>query len=290
MGGETLSSTQLSPKGIPGDRCWAVRDVETNEIRSAKQWPMLLNYRAKLPPGVDINEDDFDKGLYGDALPDIEIACPDGQSLRARDPDIAEQLSSGLGKKATLTPLAPPDDLDHYRLAKELDEEHVAEALQLQPGETLMQYLAKIPPEMQGEILGNLQNYVTPPGTYFDAMPLHVLTTASLDYLRTRAGVDAVVQRYRPNLLIEPANVSPALVENDWIGKRLHIGKVVMRISMKTMRCAMPSRQQTWCDLEAEKGMARAMVEHCERHFGVYAVIEQAGEIKAGDEVHLLTD
>jgi len=290
MGGETLSSVPLSSKGIAGDRCWAVKDTETNEIRSAKQWPELLNYRATLPAGAEINQSEFESGLYGDALPDIAISCPDGQSLRARQTDVAELLSSALGRQAILTPLAPPDDFDHYRLAKQPDETDIAEAMQLQPGETLMQHVAKIPPKMQAELLENLKHYATPPGTYFDALPLHVLTTASMDYLRSKAGVDAVAERYRPNLVIESADASPALLENDWVGKRLQIGEVVMRISMKTMRCAMPSRQQTWCDLEAEKGMARAMVEHCDRHLGVYAAIEQPGGIHVGDQVHLLED
>jgi hypothetical protein len=34
--------------------------------------------------------------------------------------------------------------------------------------------------------------------------------------------------------------------------------------------------------------MARAMVEHCERHLGVNVLVEAAGVIRGGDEVHLV--
>jgi hypothetical protein len=283
-GGETLASAQLNPQGIPGDRCWAVVDSETNEIRSAKRWPALLNHRAKLEPGADVGEGD-----YGDALPDLEIVFPDGQSMRARDANVAEKLSNSLGHKARLSPLAPPGDLDHYRLARARTPEALEKELQLQPGESIAELVATATPEML-KVLKIVSTFATPPGTYFDALPLHLLTTASLSYLRDQAGVDAVVQRYRPNLLIEPVATTSGMVENDWLGKCIQIGEVVVAVHSRTVRCAMPSREQVWCDVREERGMARAMVKHCDRHFGVYARIERTGEVSAGDEVHLVDE
>jgi hypothetical protein len=51
----------------------------------------------------------------------------------------------------------------------------------------------------------------------------------------------------------------------------------------------MPSKEQTWCDIPAEKGMTRALVDHCERHLGVNVLIEKAGTITAGDQLVLLS-
>ena len=48
MGGESLDSSIVSNNGLAGDRCWAVLDGETREIRNAKRWPELLNYQATL--------------------------------------------------------------------------------------------------------------------------------------------------------------------------------------------------------------------------------------------------
>ena len=78
------------------------------------------------------------------------------------------------------------------------------------------------------------------------------------------------------------------MTENDWVGCSLRIGEAVLDINSRTVRCSMPAREQSWCQLSAEPGMARAMVDHCQRHLGVNVLVRQAGNIRSGDEVHLL--
>lgn len=278
MGGECIDTAVISSNGLAGDRCWAVIDADTREICHAKRWPELLNFRASLRA---------DEGLlasgYGDEVPNVDIHCPGGSVLVGRDTDIEQQLSSQLKRPAGLAPLAHPGDRDHYRLANARTEESIAKEMQLLPNEPVPDFFAT--PE---EIMLALAECVTPPGTYVDAFPLHLMTSNSLTYLAEQGGVDAVVQRYRPNLLIEPTEQTAKLSENGWLDYRVQLGEAILHIHSRTIRCSMPSREQQWCNIKAEKTMTRAMVDHCERHLGVNVMIEKGGSVSTGDELVLL--
>ncbi|QDX80279.1 hypothetical protein B9N43_02765 [Denitratisoma sp. DHT3] len=277
MGGERIDAAFLTPLGIPGDRCWAVVDMEKREIRNAKKWPALLQYRAWHLSGAVPSADCYDADV-----PDVVIETPRGERLSARDPDTGIRLGEALGKALRLAPRAHPSNRDHYRLASVSTPEEFSEAMALQAGEAIPDF-SEAPPDL----LALLKEYATPPGTYFDAFPLHLLTTDSLAYLEDRTDADAVVQRFRPNLLIE-ATGTAALTENGWVGARLRIGEAVLRVDSRTVRCGMPVRAQPWCGVAERKGLMRSLVEHCERRLGVNVVVERAGSIAVGSPLTLL--
>ncbi len=279
MGGERVDAAEVTGNGLAGDRCWAVLDGVTREICSAKRWPELLNYRASLRAGSDLLASGF-----GEDVPNVDIHGPNGEVLAGRDTGIEEFLSGLLNRPAGIAPLAHPGNRDHYRLAKARSAESLAEEMQLLPGEPFPDFSSS-----HEELMQALAECVTPPGTYVDAYPLHLLTTNSLQFLAQRGSVDAVVERYRPNLLIEPTEKLAALTENQWLDYRVQLGEVILHIHSRTVRCSMPSREQQWCGLKAEKTMARAMVDNCERHLGVNVMVEQPGRIASGDSLILLT-
>src|SRR5262249_52948501 len=73
----------------------------------------------------------------------------------------------------------------------------------------------------------------------FDALPVSVLSTASLHALRHVADGAAAIdeRRFRPNILISGA---PAAHEEDtWIGRDVSIGEAVVRVIMRDERCVM---------------------------------------------------
>jgi uncharacterized protein YcbX len=278
MGGECLSSAVINSNGLAGDRCWAVLSRETREIFHAKRWPELLNYRASLLAGEDLQSSGFEE-----EVPNVTIHCLDGEAIAGRDPNVEEILSAKLGKKVGLAPLAHPDDKDHYRLAKARTGESMAKEMQLLEGEAFPDISST--PE---ELMIALADCVTPPGTYVDAYPLHLMTVNSLQYLTERGGVEAVKERYRPNLLIEPSKQLAEMTENTWLDYRVQLGEAILHIHSRTVRCSMPSREQQWCGIKAETKMARAMVDHCDRHLGVNVMVEKGGIVSAGDELLLL--
>lgn len=118
---------------------------------------------------------------------------------------------------------------------------------------------------------------------FMDAAAVHLLTTASLAWLRNalpRARVDE--RRFRPNLLIDAPGALP--VEQGWLGKTLRIGgEVVLRITSPTERCAMVVHAQS--DLPQDETVLKCLARQAEQNFGVYAEVLASGRIKRGDVV-----
>jgi uncharacterized protein YcbX len=273
LGGERIAEASLVAGGLAGDRHWAVKE---RQIRTAKQWPALLKLKARYlrEPAADD---------YGAQVAPVEIASPDGSRCRSDEPHIDEWLSAQIAKPARLLAREPATHREHYRRAGAVSEADIKAEIALQPGEAMPSYEA-----VPADLLALLGEYATPPGFYYDAYPLHLLTTDSLQHLAERSGLDADVRRFRPNLLVRPDIPTAALTEFGWIGRDLAVGEAVLRIESRTVRCTMPSRAQPLFGLEEQKSMTRAIVDHVKRELGVNVRVLRPGRVREGDAVTLL--
>lgn len=264
MLGEQLTAATLAPLGIPGDRGYAIRDERAGEIRGAKKIPALLRFSARyLAEPSDTS------------VPPAEITCPDGTTVRTDDPHVHSRLSHALGQEVTLWSRQPADDTQHYRRHPRAMEE-IREILGLEAGDPF--------PSFEG-LPQDIFQYVSPLGTYFDAYPLHLLTTASLRTFATCYPAGRFVpQRFRPNLVIAtPADGTP---EVTWQGKILRVGTAVLSIQVPTIRCVMTTLPQG--DLPKDPRILRTVVQHYSHHAGVYATVTQPGVVRVGDAVEVL--
>ena len=128
--------------------------------------------------------------------------------------------------------------------------------------------------------------FTSPPGTYFDAFPIHLLTTASLATL-ARHAPDAAwdARRFRPNFLIETVDGVEGLVESDWGGRALRVGRLRLKCEMPAPRCSMTIQAQP--ELPKDPRVLRTIVREAGQNFGLYASVESAGNVSVGDEVEL---
>lgn len=120
--------------------------------------------------------------------------------------------------------------------------------------------------------------------SHFDSAPIHLVTSGSLAWLRAalpEAGIDA--RRFRPNLVIEVPN--PEAAEQSWIGKRLRIGDVELRVSGTTERCGMVAFAQS--ELPKAPGVLRHITRCAGQNFGVYAQVLAPGIVRIDDPVVL---
>ncbi|HEX6267353.1 MAG TPA: MOSC domain-containing protein [Burkholderiales bacterium] len=111
---------------------------------------------------------------------------------------------------------------------------------------------------------------------HHDSAPVHLVTTASLRWLRTD------VRRFRPNIVVDLPGEAP--VEQSWIGRTLAIGdSAVLRIIESTERCVMTTFAQS--DLPADPGVLKRIARDADLRFGVYAEVVQPGTVACGDPV-----
>ncbi len=276
LGGDTLDSAAVHAGGIAGDRGWALIDAESGDICSAKRLPGLLNlearYTSEPEPGA----------AYGDAVPRVSIRFPDGRELDATG-DQEAAISAMVGHPLKLHPLEPPENLDHYRMSAPPSEEEFARAMNVQADEDGPDFSDYDP-----SMIETLMEYSSPPGTYYDVFPLHVLTTAALEHMSEVSGEHFDQRRFRPNLVIETAPGISGIAEFDWIGKSLRIGEVLMKVESRTIRCSMPSREQQHYGLEQNPKISKSLYTETNRYLGANLTVINAGVLQAGAEVELL--
>lgn len=132
--------------------------------------------------------------------------------------------------------------------------------------------------------LWSLQPASAPHITHFDAFPIHVLTTSSLEAMK-RLNPAALwdERRFRPNFLIETDDGVEGLVEFAWSHVRL--GGVEVKCEMKTERCAMATNAQK--EIPKDPSILRSLVEEADQNLGMYASVVKAGEVRIGDVVEI---
>jgi uncharacterized protein YcbX len=116
-----------------------------------------------------------------------------------------------------------------------------------------------------------------------DSAPLHLLSEASIGWLRER--LPAVVidaRRFRPNILI--ATEAAGLVEQGWLGREIAIGDtLVVKAARPTVRCVMTTLPQA--ELGAAPTVLRTLADENAASLGIYAEVVRPGTMRIGDEL-----
>jgi uncharacterized protein YcbX len=128
--------------------------------------------------------------------------------------------------------------------------------------------------------------WTMPIDRFVDAMPLLVLTTASL---RTGASLYPAgewdVRRFRPNLLIEVEG--DGWVEDGWCGHTVQVGPVVVLPRQGCARCTMVTRPQP--DLVRDVDIFKTIARHHRSTFGVWSEVQAGGTVAVDDSVVVAT-
>ena len=263
MAGEELDASEVTARGLLGDRAYALIDGTDGRVASAKnprKWPQLFEFGAALS----------DEPSPGAALPAVRVTLPDGTVLSSEQPDIDAALSRALGRSVRLQAAEPgqPD---------------VVEATSPNPWTARAE---EYWPDMEGlDFRDTVTDFDLPQGTFFDCAVLHVLTTATLDRLgELYPAGQMAYRRFRPNIVIDTAGGATGFVENDWLGRTLHLGaQVQLAISEPCPRCVMITLPQG--DLPKDSGILRTAAQHNKTHVGVYASVLRGGQVRRGDHI-----
>src|SRR6478736_595079 len=95
MLGEELNASNVTERGLAGDRAYALVDSADGKIASAKnprKWPRMFQFRAALAATADL----------GDSLPAVRITLPNADQVSSEQADRDERLSGVLDRAVTL--------------------------------------------------------------------------------------------------------------------------------------------------------------------------------------------
>jgi hypothetical protein len=196
--------------------------------------------------------------LLGSAHVDGEepvLRLPTGETCRGSGPDTDAALSRWLDAEVTLLAAAsqPPASAEYF--ADATDDASAA------------------------------IEWTMPRGRFVDAMPVLVLTTASLAAGRAlHPDGDWDPRRFRANVLIA-ADGDPWL-EDSWCGRIIRIGEVELDARQACIRCTMVTRPQP--NLERDLGIYKTLARHHGGNLGVWTTVRVPGTIRAGDKIDII--
>ncbi|MFJ8469383.1 MOSC domain-containing protein [Streptomyces swartbergensis] len=119
--------------------------------------------------------------------------------------------------------------------------------------------------------------------SHFDQLPLSLLTTATLDWVRAAVpGVPVDERRFRPNLLVRTPPGTPAFVEDEWFGSAARIGGTLrIWFERSSERCVMTNEAQQ--DLPHSPLILRAIAQAHDMRLDALATVAQPGRVRLGD-------
>lgn len=276
MQGEPVARAEIAERGVVGDRAWALVDEADGKVVSAKnprKWKAMLGISASFA----------DEPTPVAPTPPVIITLPDGTAVRSdvAGDDASGVLSRFLGRDVRLTSSVPP--------SPKFEETWPAEVEGLGPEDVIV--ASRI--EMDGpDSVSALDLAMAAAGTFFDLARLHVITTSTLETLRsTHPDGDFDVRRYRPNVVVDDAG--DGFAENTWVGRSVSfgVGGAAMQVTMPTMRCVMTTMAQPGLgrDVSLLQTIART---NRQTIFGgewacagVYGDVAGTGGVRVGDEV-----
>jgi uncharacterized protein len=254
MMGEELNASEVTERGLLGDRQFAVVDRSTGKVGGAKnprKWGNFFDFRATYvePPKT------------GTRMPSVRITLPEGTVVTNKQDDVEQILSRAFGREVTLEEARDGGGSS---------------------GATAEEYW----PDMPGlDYRNTVTDFELPAGTFFDIAVVHVLTTATIDRLRELYPQGRFeIRRFRPNIVVSTPPEEEGFVENEWIGHTVAIGEEVrLAITEPCPRCVMITLPQG--DLPKDSGILRTAAQHNNVNVGVYASVVSGGTVRRGDPV-----
>lgn len=257
MLGEKLDQLTVGERGAEGDRAWALRDVASDHILTAKKWPRLLEFRSRYVASPGGGE--------------VFIQIPGGEAVRAGDPGASEAVAAALGADARLERATPG-----VKSRAGIDPRTVFGDVPVE----------EVRPEFTSATLTDSFRLV--PGTFFDSAMIHVLASGTLQHLRTLNPAGTVIdpRRFRPNIYVETEPGPGGFVEDAWCDGTLVVGDALRIVGMQpALRCVMTTHAQE--DLPRDLHILRTVARHHQTNAGVFASIGSPGTVRYGDPVFL---
>jgi uncharacterized protein len=257
MLGERRNQLPITTRGALGDRAWALREIATGRIASAKRFPQLLAFHAR-----------YEEEPTFAAPGRIQISLPDGRTISPDDPDASSIISDLLGHSVRLENQPGSDEKTGIDRATVFGDVPVSSMKAEWTPETMPDYFQLMT------------------GTFFEIGAVYLLASGSVHHLSKLQGGTAQIdrRRFRPNIYIE--SEAAGFVEDSWLGGALNIGAVRVEGFQPTVWCVTSTLAQQ--DLPRDLSILRTTAQHHRGCLGVYATVTRSGLLQVGDVARLV--
>jgi uncharacterized protein len=259
MLGERLSELMIGVGGGIGDRAWALRELDSGRIASAKKHPRLLEFRATyevLPTSEHPGR--------------VRIENPGGRVIYPNEAGASEEISAVIGQPLRL----------------EWAQSQRREKTGINPATVFGDVpVEELKPDFTAQTLPDYFELME--GTFFEVAALHVLASASVEHLcRLQPGAAIDRRRFRPNLYIETGAEWTGFVEDAWLGGTLTVGTLRINGMQPALGCVTTTLAQG--DLPRDLSVLRTSAKHHGGCVGVFGAVQAPGGlVRNGDSVSL---
>lgn len=277
MAGEQMAEAELTERGLVGDRGYALVDVQTGKVVSAKSvklFPDVLACQARFVEAPRVGEE----------MPPVRIVLPNGTAVTSDASESDRVLSAYFKREVTLARTAPESfTIDQYHPDVEGADPagHRDTVTEAKVGSAFFADAGVASP--------------VPVGAFFDLFPVSVLTTSTLAQLRASRPQSLIDERrFRMNVIVGTSAVG--FLENGWVNRNLGIGATArLHVAMPDPRCVMTTLAQG--DVPRDTEILRTLVRHNRIQVGsaglfpcagIYAVVAAGGTLRTGDPVVLI--
>jgi uncharacterized protein YcbX len=260
MLGSRVPEMLVTERGCLGDRAWALRDLASGRIASAKRFPRLLAFRAT-----------YEAEPTPESPGRIRIETPDGRSICVDDAAASAIISEILGHQLRLESQPRP-----------------AEKTGIDPRTVFGDVpVSKMKPDWTPQTMPDY--FQLKSESFFEVGTVFVLTSGSAAHLGRLQGAagPADRRRFRPNLYLNTGPGTERFVEDEWAGRSLRVGDdLVLTDFAPTLWCVVSTLAQE--ELPRDLSVLRTAAQHHRGCLGVYASVRSPGRVRVGDPVRLL--
>ena len=260
MLGEQLAQVLITERGAVGDRAYALRELATGRIASAKKFQRLFDFRAK-----------YDQEPTPETMAPVTIHLPGDATIHAEDANASEVISAALGRKVRL----------------ERRESANRERAGIDPQTIFADVpVEKVIPAFTSATLPD--QFALAAGSFFDTATMHVIASGTLRHLVRLTGGSTIFEprRFRPTIFVDTGAADDHFIEDEWLGGTLLVGASLRIVQMQpALRCVMTTHPQD--DLPLDYNVLRTAARHHQANVGVFAGVGAGGLVRIGDPVYL---
>ena len=253
VGGERVGSLELRVSAVVGDRRWAVRNIETGKIASAKRprpYGRLLEWSAS---------------TIADGR--VVVTSPEGREFAAGSGELDAALTEVLGEPVQVV------EVEEGR-----EETYGSEWPEI-PGTVLSDVEIDLPVAA-----------LTEKTSFVDASAIHIIVNQSMTHLASLLdGVKLGVRRFRPNIVLDAHGDigSGEFADLAWKDLDVKIGDAELRVADATPRCVMTTLAQPGYDQAKSVLQVLAATARKEFDFGAFACFGTNAEVTAAGTVNV---